>query len=532
MSSLQLKLVSLLVQEHFGDVVEKICTHLLKNGSNNFRSVVSTVKEKPEQVKKALCVLIQHNIVKYGLNKRGMVEYTADVEKALLLVRYPRYIYSAKTLYGDIGELIVEEVLHHGEILMSNVVEKVKVRLKEAMEGNQLEPSAIKDKFIDLVNTHFLQRLPSWSAEDDEESKVIPLIPHLSVSDADLYRIPETAGVTGKRKRPLNDGGRSSKRARSSSVGSEPDQEVPLDDGIYWKVNFERFHRYFRDQDIISAITQRIDKSAGDVVATMLRMSELTTDFMARETKPLSFHDIARQMPKKLENRQLEQYMKLLLDDQTMIVKKYGDAGGGMYEIDLEQASRVICTANIESVVQERFGSKSFRIFKTLLKKKYLEQKQIENFALIPAKEAKELVYQMFAENFITVQEIPRTPDHAPSRTFYLFTVELGQVTFMLAERCYKSLINLMTRRHFESAENKRLIEKEQKVEAITASMQGSGAEPAQLEEIEKTMTQLEKEQLQKYKGRIAKLEQSELQTDKTVFVLNSFILQEAEGRL
>lgn len=49
----------------------------------------------------------------------------------------------------------------------------------------------------------------------------------------------------------------------------------------------------------------------------MLRMSELTTDFMARETKPLSFHDIARQMPKKLENRQLEQYMKLLLDDQV-----------------------------------------------------------------------------------------------------------------------------------------------------------------------------------------------------------------------
>eukprot|EP00057_Strongylocentrotus_purpuratus_P024651 XP_011679125.1 PREDICTED: DNA-directed RNA polymerase III subunit RPC3-like [Strongylocentrotus purpuratus] len=108
----------------------------------------------------------------------------------------------------------------------------------------------------------------------------------------------------------------------------------------------------------------------------------------------------------------------------------------------------------------------------------YCPDSVIENFALIPAKEAKELVYQMFAENFITVQEIPRTPDHAPSRTFYLFTVELGQVTFMLAERCYKSLINLMTRRHFESAENKRLIEKEQKVEAITASMQGSGAEP------------------------------------------------------
>ncbi|XP_041465515.1 DNA-directed RNA polymerase III subunit RPC3-like [Lytechinus variegatus] len=530
MSSLQLKLVSLLVQDHFGDAVEKVCSHILKHGSNNFRSIVCATNEKPEQVKKALCVLIQHNIVKFGLSKRGIVEYTADVEKALLIIRYPRYIYCAKNLYGDIGELIVEEVLHHGQILMSHVIEKVKVRLKEALEGNQLEPTAIRDKFIDLVNTHFLQRLPSLEAEDDEESKVVPPVPCLSIFDSDLYRVPETTG--GKRKRSLDDDKGSSKKVRRSSGGREQDTEVPLDDGIYWKVNFERFHRYFRDQDIILAMTQRIDKTAGEVVGTMLRMSELTTDFMARETKPLSFHDILRQMPKKLDNRQLEQYMKLLLDDQTMIVRKYGDAGGGMYEIDLEQASRIICTANIESVVQERFGSKSFRIFKTLLKKKYLEQKQIENFALIPAKEAKELVYQMFTENFITVQEIPRTPDHAPSRTFYLFTVDLCQVTFMLAERCYKSLINLMTRRHFESAENKRLIEKEQKVEAITASMQGSGADPAQLEEIEKTLTQLEKEQLQKYKGRIAKLEQSELQTDQTIFILNSFLLQEAVGRL
>ncbi|XP_072166937.1 DNA-directed RNA polymerase III subunit RPC3-like [Diadema setosum] len=540
MSAVQIKLASLVIAEHFGDVVENVCTYLLKYGSNSLRVVIAETKLRADQVKKALCVLVQHNIVTFAVSRRGLVEYTADIQRALLVVRYARYIYCAKTLYGDVGELIIEEVLHHGQILMSTVIEKVKEKLKEAMEGNQLDPSVIRDKFIELVHTHFLQRLPACSDPVDKakgDDKTLPAIPQLKISDTELYTVPAHLHTEGfrKRKRSTGDVGQAegSKRARSSSTSSADGKELPPDDGIFWQVNFERFHRYFRDQDIISAITQRIDKTAGEVVRTMLRISELTTDFMARSTKPLSSHEISRQLPSdcKLDHRRLEQYMKLLIDDQTMIVRRFSDAGGGTYDIDLEQASRIICTANIESVVQERFGSKSYRIFKTLLMKKYLEQKEIENFALIPAKEAKELVYQMFSENFLSVQEIPRTPDHAPSRTIYLFTVSLCQVSHMLMERCYKSLINTMLRRQYESAENRRLIEKEQRVEAITASLQGSGADPAQVEEIEKMMTPLEKQQLQKYKRRIAKLEQSELQVDQTALVLNNFVMQEASGR-
>ena len=80
---------------------------------------------------------------------------------------------------------------------------------------------------------------------------------------------------------------------------------------------------------------------------------------------------------------------------------------------------------------------------------------QVEEFALIPAKEAKELLYKMFSEHFVSMQEIPRTPDHAPSRTFYLFTVEITQLSRMVLEHCYKSLANLMSRRAFETKENK-----------------------------------------------------------------------------
>lgn len=89
----------------------------------------------PGQVKKALCVLIQHNLVTYQLQKRGFVEYEAQCKRVLRILRYPRYIYTAKTLYSDTGELIVEELLLNGKMTMSAVVRKVADRLTETMEG-------------------------------------------------------------------------------------------------------------------------------------------------------------------------------------------------------------------------------------------------------------------------------------------------------------------------------------------------------------------------------------------------------------
>lgn len=80
---------------------------------------------------------------------------------------------------------------------------------------------------------------------------------------------------------------------------------------------------------------------------------------------------------------------------------------------------------------------------------------KIESNVLIPAKEAKELLYQMFAEGFVSVQELSKAPDHAPSRTYYPFFVNLDQVSLQLRERCYKTLANLIARRKFERNENR-----------------------------------------------------------------------------
>ncbi|XP_053823169.1 DNA-directed RNA polymerase III subunit RPC3-like isoform X1 [Vidua chalybeata] len=465
MTQAELRLCSLLLRENFGEIVEKVGNSLLRTGPRPLRLLVGDTGLLPDQVKKALCVLLQHGLARYEPQPRGAVEYEARGERVLRILRYPRYIYTAKTLYGDPGELLVEELLLHGHLPMSSAVARVADRLTETMEGKG-------------------KRRHSCDEEEEGEHKA--------------------------------------KRQKQEGGSSEP----PPDDGIYWQVNLERFHQHFRDQALVSAVASRMDQTSSEVVRTMLRMSEVTTASGASHTQPLSSNEIFRSLPAgyNISKAVLDQYLALLADDPLEFVGKSGDSGGGTYTVNLHKALVSLATATLESIVEERFGSRCARIFRLLLRKKHLEQKQVEDFAMIPAKEAKDMLYRMLSENLVALQEIPKTPDHAPSRTFYLYTVNVMAAARMLLHRCYKSVANLMERRHHEMRENKRLLEKSQRVEAILASMQATGAEAAQLHEVEEMITGPERQQLENLKRNVNKMDASENQVDETIFMLEAFI--------
>ncbi|NXH18872.1 RPC3 polymerase, partial [Bucco capensis] len=518
MTQAEIKLCSLLLQEHFGEIVEKIGTYLLRTGSQPLRLIVSETGLLLDQVKKALCVLIQHNLVTYQVQKRGFVEYEAQCRRVLHILRYPRYIFTAKSLYGDTGELIVEELLLNGKLTMSLVVRKVADRLTETMEdGKTMDYADVSSMFVRLADTHFVQRCPQLPESPEKPEAPPPPAPTLVVNEKDMYVVPRLNLIgKGKRRRSCEEEENSEHKAKKQKKDGES-SEPPPDDGIYWQVNIERFHQHFRDQGIVSAVASRMDQTSSEIVRTMLRMSEVTTSSCAPYTQPLSSNEIFRSLPAgyNITKQVLDQYLTLLADDPLEFVGRSGDSGGGMFTVS------ILWDENFPFPV---FGSRCARIFRLLLRKKHLEQKQVEDFAMIPAKEAKDMLYKMLSENLVALQEIPKTPDHAPSRTFYLYTVNVPSSVRMLLHKCYKSVANLIERRQYETKENKRLLEKSQRVEAILASMQATGAEATQLQEIEEMITVLERQQLQNLKHNVNKLDASENQVDETIFVLESFI--------
>jgi hypothetical protein len=62
----------------------------------------------------------------------------------------------------------------------------------------------------------------------------------------------------------------------------------------------------------------------------------------------------------------------------------------------------------------------------------YLDQKQIADYSMQPTKETRETLYKMLRSGFVVLQDIPRTSDRAPSRTFYVWGADL--------QGAYKSL--------------------------------------------------------------------------------------------
>ncbi|NXY10963.1 RPC3 polymerase, partial [Pteruthius melanotis] len=541
MTQAELRLCSLLLQEHFGEIVEKVGNSLLRTGPRPLRLLVGDTGLLPDQVKKALCVLIQHNLVRYEVQPRGSVEYEARSERILRILRYPRYIYTAKTLYGDPGELLVEELLLHGHLSMSRAVARVADRLTETMEdGKTMDYSEVSSTFVRLADTHFIQRCP-MVPESPQSTKVPPPpAPALAIAEKDMYIVPRLSLVgKGKRRHSCDEEEEGEHKAKRQKQ-EEGTSETPPDDGIYWQVNLERFHQHFRDQALVSAVASRMDQTSSEVVRTMLRMSEVTTASGASHTQPLSSNEIFRSLPAgyNIGKQVLDQYLALLADDPLEFVGKSGDSGGGTYTVSILSGELGVTRGHGASraspspfqhpsfipLLPHRFGSRCARIFRLLLRKKHLEQKQVEDFAMIPAKEAKDMLYRMLSENLVSLQEIPKTPDHAPSRTFYLYTVNVMAAARMLLHRCYKSVANLMERRQHEMRENKRLLEKSQRVEAILASMQATGAEAAQLHEVEEMITGPERQQLETLKRDVNKIDASENQVDETIFVLESFI--------
>ncbi|NXF27830.1 RPC3 polymerase, partial [Rhodinocichla rosea] len=445
MTQAELRLCSLLLREHFGEIVEKVGNSLLRTGPRPLRLLVGDTGLLPDQVKKALCVLIQHGLVRFEAQPRGWVEYEARRERVLRILRYPRYIYTAKALYGDPGELLVEELLLHGHLPMSSAVARVADRLTETMEdGKTMDYTEVSNTFVRLADTHFIQRCPT--APEMPQSAKVPPAPALAIADKDMYVVPRLSLVgKGKRRHSCDEeeeGEHKAKRQKQEGGSSE----APPDDGIYWQVNLERFHQHFRDQALVSAVASRMDQTSSEVVRTMLRMSEVTTASGASHTQPLSSNEIFRSLPAgyNIGKQVLDQYLALLADDPLEFVGKSGDSGGGTYTVSILWAPSWAPPSPFPTSLPHippllgRFGSRCARIFRLLLRKKHLEQKQVEDFAMIPAKEAKDMLYRMLSENLVALQEIPKTPDHAPSRTFYLYTVNVMAAARMLLHRCYK----------------------------------------------------------------------------------------------
>jgi transcription initiation factor IIE alpha subunit len=117
----------------------------------------------------------------------------------------------------------------------------------------------------------------------------------------------------------------------------------------------------------------------------------------------------------------------------------------------------------LHAVIRERYarddklgggdGDRNARICRVLLDKRFLDQQQLSELAMMSLRETRERLYHMYRDEVVTFQEVPRRADHHPNQTFYLWAFDARRVTGELLDRMYKGALNLRLRRQKEVGE-------------------------------------------------------------------------------
>eukprot|EP00124_Ichthyophonus_hoferi_P002381 Ihof_evm1s160 gene=Ihof_evmTU1s160 len=118
------RLASYILAEYFGEVTETVFCALLDRGKLTLKELGLFTKITRQQIQECLTSLILHNFVEFTEDS-GPAVYSALVENVFLFVRYPRYILTARRLFGVEGQQIVQCLLKNGRMTFEAAVDAV-----------------------------------------------------------------------------------------------------------------------------------------------------------------------------------------------------------------------------------------------------------------------------------------------------------------------------------------------------------------------------------------------------------------------
>jgi hypothetical protein len=140
-----------------------------------------------------------------------------------------------------------------------------------------------------------------------------------------------------------------------------------------------------------------------------------------------------------------------------------GAWSGGNYCLDLRDTLNCLVEDTVDSIIMEKFGEPSKRIFRLLLSARYLESKEISSMVLVAEKEVRQRLFALFSAGFLKLQEVPKRSDHSPQTTFYVWGINQTSLSIRLSDNVHKSILNMRLRRESEWRAHEELIERHQR---------------------------------------------------------------------
>lgn len=299
---------------------------------------------------------------------------------------------------------------------------------------------------------------------------------------------PDTSRSTKKRK--LSKRAKLPTRGASAASTESEDNESPSgamgEQSLVWRFGVDQLMRDLRHKACIKFATENINNVAGVIVSAMLKHSspherekDEPTSFPVTARELFGMSEVKKALPKDSKDtwRLLLNYITVMCRDKSGMVMKVAQetfdatqarpGDGGQYVVHMKKIVDFLKQATTHSYIQEKYGIPSARIVRLLMEKRQLEQKTIGELALLPSNDARRRLYELFTENLVKMQEIPKRADHSPAFTVFCWSVDVPRMEKSVAERIQTSLCKLRVRRKMEAEQNKDLIARsDQLVEA------------------------------------------------------------------
>ncbi|CAI4230044.1 unnamed protein product [Auanema sp. JU1783] len=448
-----------LINEHFGSTVMQVAEVLIKE-PGPLPAIGCRLRGKVSlhNIKKAIVVLEQFQIVNFKLDSSMRVQYSIDFDQILGFVKSPRCAYIMKTLYGSAAETIFLEIFAKGRLTCSETLRRV-TETADFSEGN-LTIDQCKEIFCRLSETQFIKRCPPIKTN----LRGCPLFE----TSYDPFIMPDKIFE-------INPSGAVKTTRESLKRKHGPDH----DEDVYWCINWTRFDRYVRDFMVLELVMpnseilqEKSEQLCKDTFFALLKANETrSSSIKAANSAHVSVFDILRYAKENnlsLDKNGVDWALKSLVEESSGVLRKVGDSSGGLFVTDFERAITLLCQNHIESLIREQLDTKAVRIFRLLQNKGHLEEEHIEKLTMMSSKETRELLYALQEEGYIFTRPFGKTNDFAPARTLYLYYVNLKQTVQLLVEYTCKTLRNLMLRRQHEYKENKSLSDKQLTIRSIS----------------------------------------------------------------
>ncbi|KAJ7246343.1 hypothetical protein O6H91_Y428400 [Diphasiastrum complanatum] len=449
------------------------------------------------------------------------------------------------------AEALVEGLLEHGRLTLEQLIQRCAA---QAGKTEAEVETTLKETFASLVRAHYIERCPApeplltLKSQDEQPKKKVSrtasrsraailakivaeteehrILSAAAPMEAERFRVPASLAGFSTSSRDVEsadiiDDSAGKKRKRDALEMDSNTMNAVDEKEVLWRVNYEECIRRLRHKLCIAQVRSRLDVGAGTIIAAMLEATRsLETKSKQKVSAPLFMDGITQAVRNTPEGRtmtmeRIRGALQQMTSESLGFISRAGE-GGSFFVVNLQRIIELAQRSEVEGIVLQRYGRESCRIFRLLSMKGHLEQKQISDRALVPLKETWELLFKLLKEEFVELQEISKAPDHAPSKTFYLWRVNLQGVLLHVLDDMYHAAANLGQRLAHE-------LDQEQEILGLLKQLHQSKSSGADGKATHVTLTQAQHEQVKRIRRVATVLENSILKLDDAIMLFHDF---------